>query len=228
LEEIKLLKEKPQNFSATSIQSSEKKSENLKSNVNILRDTVIESDFNAKKEKSAVEKLIEINSPNSQQKSTQNLTGKIVSPETFENNWSAFVSEYGTAETGLYILKQKKDINISFFQNEVVLQIKNKFAFENLNKRKTTLSDCLSKFFSTHVAVKVIQTDGANTVSGESVINNSASTTIDDSKNNDLSGKDFQSNTSQSNVPDEENLKNLHPVERVIIEKFNAREIISQ
>lgn len=124
--------------------------------------------------------------------------------------WDEFLSIYANADKGLQMLNHKDFVQAFFVKNELILKA-NDFAFHNLTERKTSLQNCLNEFFSENVKVRIVDTthsdyqENESDFSPDSILKEEPQV-IENKKENDV-------------------LKDMHPVEKAIVTKFNAQEV---
>ena len=154
-----------------------------------------------KKEEPAVE--------NTKPESAQDIEPENV-PEPQKNpDWAGFLQKYGSSAYGLTLLSS---METDFRDNCLVINCRSDFEDDSIKQNKSKLIELLNDYFGKKIDL-IINCPGTDTGSKNS-------------KNNEVDNTDINSASSQNNESGQDNdNKGRHPVEKKIIELFDAREI---
>jgi DNA polymerase-3 subunit gamma/tau len=123
-----------------------------------------------------------------------------------ESKWDEFVKKYATSKTGLFMLKDKSIEKIEFTDKDIIVYTKSNFTYESLMKNKRDFAQYVIDFTGEKYSVKMIKTDNTQTNEEKEEINKQ---------------KEDNSSEKQNNI----DLENLNPVEKSIVDLFNAKRI---
>jgi DNA polymerase-3 subunit gamma/tau len=131
--------------------------------------------------------------------------GANLKPADPESGWKDFLAEY-SAKEGLALLKS---LQVIFSDSEVIVYTEAEFTYNNLQNKKALIMDRMEEFFGRKIRFKVV---------------------LDADKQQELSNNspnkfNKESETFTSQTITEEEKAQLHPTDRIIIEKFGAKRL---
>jgi len=149
-------------------------------------------------------------------------SGKKITEQELKKNWKTFVEKYATADSDISALKQYKVIKPEFFNGEIILKTANEFLTGNLEKKKTALSNALLDFFKVHVKLKIITDES---VGNGTIVDVAFSDSITIDLAEDFVDKEIEPPSSTDVNSSHKDISGKHPIEKTIVELFNAKEI---
>jgi DNA polymerase-3 subunit gamma/tau len=147
--------------------------------------------------------------------------GARIDEDTLRNRWPEFLGKYANGTNGLSMLRSAM---VSFHHGEVLIQSGEEFIYEHLKTKRQKILNALAEFFGTAVAVRIVRSDDAPGVEAERMEAAETNGTEAQTK----PAEDTYSNEGSSNnqsSPKAENMDGKHPVEKAIVELFDAEEI---
>ncbi|MCX6154736.1 MAG: DNA polymerase III subunit gamma/tau [Candidatus Kapabacteria bacterium] len=226
LNEIKLLKSNPEILNARVIQTI-KSSEPIKKNVINSDPSLV---YNTKpapvleKSSEVQNKISEPSLPASAElvKDSATVIDKVNRQpikENLEDSWIDFIRKIAGSKSGSMLLDQAKVI---FNDAEIILNIDNNFVYENIFQKRGILQSELKDFYGKHISVKLIKIEDLGS-------HDSSSSGIEtDVEIYNSQNKNFIDNSSINSTIAENNsnkISDKHPIERSIIDLFDAKQL---
>ncbi len=147
---------------------------------------------------------------------------KNVTAAELKSGWKSFLEKYAIAENDLSMMKHAYYVQADFFNNEVILKTGQIFVSANLEKRKTPLNTFLNEFYGTQIKLKIINDE---TMSNEPTVQETPAEYISIDLADDFIDKEIEPPTSTAINNSHKDLSGKHPVEKAIIDMFNAKEL---
>jgi DNA polymerase-3 subunit gamma/tau len=123
-----------------------------------------------------------------------------------KSRWDTFIGKYANATTGLSMLKGAWIENVEFTDKDVIIYTNAALAYDSLMKKKRDLTQHIIDFAGKNYSVKIINAESNKSSHNPPAINKQ---TADNSSKK------------QNNI----DLQDLHPVEKSIVDLFNAKRI---
>lgn len=145
-----------------------------------------------------------------------------VSELELKNGWKDFLLNYANSDTGLFMLRQA-NLHPVFNNGNILLKVRESSAFNMINSLRRSIEEFARKHYRGFATVQIVQ---ENVIIAPVEEPDENTKQINSRINVSIDNKEFERNTSinKSDLSTQE-LDNLLPIERQIIELFGAKEV---
>ncbi|OGU41956.1 MAG: DNA polymerase III, subunit gamma and tau [Ignavibacteria bacterium GWB2_35_12] len=183
----------------------------------------------AKVEKKIINEPVEKYSKEKDNKTTEQIrqvpaSGNIISSENLEAGWNEFVSKYGNKDTGFYLLNHMEMISPVFFNGEVILETNEKFIYDLLSKKTLNLEKLMKEFYGSEVNAK-FSLGASQKITVDKDIKDNQKLNEEGNAGIEILGKPNSKGMAKPNNEDNNDNSDKSPIEKAIIDMFNAKEI---
>jgi DNA polymerase-3 subunit gamma/tau len=150
--------------------------------------------------------------------------GKTINAEGIESRWIEFVTKHASHDSGFVLLNQPDIIIPNFFNGEIVFKTSEKFIEEMYSKMKHQLEKLLEDFYGTEITTKFM----TETIPTDKISSTKAKRQISETGEEKQSMKSTLQEKKHDIIEensDDKSYSDKHPVEKAIIDMFNAKEI---
>ncbi|MFP4528055.1 MAG: DNA polymerase III subunit gamma/tau [Candidatus Kapaibacterium sp.] len=147
-------------------------------------------------------------------------SGNTVPADELRHGWSEFLQKFANGSNGLSMIKSAIP---SFHNGEIILHVPQSFIFENLTLKRQNILNAFAEYWGRAVGVKIVESDSPPAQEIE-VVSRQAPDEPEINTKPPEKSYSFEDSREAKAKPSEEQLAGKHPIERAILEMFDAEE----